>query len=436
MREIKFLKSLTHKNIVQLKDVITSKGCDHLELPVKNDKSQDEDSSKISESESKKRAEQQEKENSFKDVMKICGNLYLVFEFVEHDIGGLIDAKVKFSVRAVKSIMKQLFEVLDFLTDKKIMHRDIKSSNILISTRHQIKLADFGLARSWQSADGREARVDMTNNVVTMWYKPPELLMGAVRYGNAIDMWSAGCVLAELELGRPLFPGKTEVEQLDLVCRAVGTPSEDVWPGLSAMPNFDSLMKNLPKYASTLRISYGAKLSEAALGLLERVLVVDPTRRSSAKIALTHKYFLTAPLPPLDPGDLEPLNIASGASFHEYKTKMVRRQREEEAKRLRSAEEAGTPAIPPPPPPPHLSSSSSGQFSKATENLNPFTQTAAAPLPSSHPLPPPVPHSGPPSSSGSASDQQSGYGGILAPASLYAPQILVRIVPVLMVLGV
>ena len=185
VREIKFLRSLQHKNIVKLKDIATSKCAESLEL-------------KIPEKEDvEKKDKKKDKKNI--NISQYCGNLYLVFEYIEHDLGGLIDSKYKFSVPEVKCIMKQLFEVLDYLNEKKVIHRDIKSSNILLSNNHHVKLADFGLARSSISADGREGRVDLTNNVITMWYKPPELLLGAVRYTNAIDVWSTGCVLAELE---------------------------------------------------------------------------------------------------------------------------------------------------------------------------------------------------------------------------------------------
>ena len=168
---------------------------------------------------------------------------------------------------------------MEFLIEKKIIHRDIKSSNILISDRHVIKLADFGLARSRIASDGREGKVDMTNNVITMWYKPPELLLGEQRYSHPVDMWSAGCVLAELELGRPIFPGKSEAEQLDLICRVLGTPTEESWPGVTSMNYHDTLLKNMPKYTSTLRQVYSQKISEPVLGLLDRIFVSDPTRR-------------------------------------------------------------------------------------------------------------------------------------------------------------
>ena len=294
-----------------------------MEKAVKTDSNRSEDKSK-------KNSKEQDRNGS--TVLSLCGNLYLVFEFVEHDLGGLLDAKYKFSMREVKCIAKQLLEVLEYLSEKKILHRDIKSSNILITNRHHVKLADFGLARSIQSADGRDLRLDLTNNVVTMWYKAPELLLGAVRYAHSIDVWSTGCVLAELELGRPLFPGRTEIEQMDLICRTLGTPSESLWTGVQKMPSFDTIMPSITEYSSSLRTAFSGKLSDAILGLLERILVFDPTRRGSAKILLTNKYFLTQPLPPVDPSDLDPLNVTAGVSYHEYRTKQQKRQREQESK--------------------------------------------------------------------------------------------------------
>lgn len=272
VREIKFLKSLRHKNVVQLKDVVSSKGYEHLELPVKIKASAAGTDTKASDGGDGPSTA----EDDARDVLRVMGNLYFVFEFVEHDLGGLIDSKYKFTPRGIKCIMKQLFEVLDFLNDRKVVHRDIKSSNILINSRHQVKLADFGLARSLQSGDGREIKADMTNNVITLWYRPPELLMGAVRYTSAVDVWSTGCVLAELELLRPLFPGKTEADQLELICKALGTLGDETFPGVSKLPNYDNMLKNMPKYANAMKSLYAGRISTAAQGLLERILVVDP----------------------------------------------------------------------------------------------------------------------------------------------------------------
>ena len=320
VRELKFLKCLQHKNIVQLRDVVTSRGYEEAEKRVKTDSNRTVEEKKIDNEEAKN--------GGAGDILNLCGNLYLVFEFVEHDLGGLLDSKYRFNVREVKCIAKQLFEVLEFLAEKKVLHRDIKSSNILLTNRHQVKLADFGLARSIQSADGRDLRVDLTNNVVTMWYKAPELLLGAVRYSHSVDVWSTGCVIAELELGRPLFPGRTEIEQIDLICRTLGNPSDEIWSGLSRMPNYESLLQPLNTYSTTLKNSLSGKLSDGVVELLDRVLVFDPLRRPSAKILLNHKYFLTQPLAPIDPADLEPLQVGAGVSCHEFRSKQQKRQRD------------------------------------------------------------------------------------------------------------
>lgn len=374
VREIKFLKSLQHKNIVKLKDVATSKGCEHIEIPVKKDitianqtqtlhrttnddikvdgkekedmdiesktNENDDDKDKVKSNDEMKKVKKS-KINKEREKIEIskrneggelpgCGNLYLVFEYVDHDLGGLIDSKISFPPRAIKSIMKQLLEVLDYLSEKKIIHRDIKSSNILLSNRYHVKLADFGLARSIVGPDGlREGKIDLTNNVITMWYKPPELLLGTQRYSYAVDMWSAGCVFAELELGRPLLPGKSELQQLELICKSIGTPTEESWSGVTSLPNYDSLLRNMQKYNTNFRSSYATLIPDSLIGLLERILVLDPSRRTSARIALSNNYFLTPPIAPHDPAELEPLNIDGGVSLHEFQTKQKRKQKEE-----------------------------------------------------------------------------------------------------------
>ena len=388
IREIKFLKQLMHKNIVILKDVITSKGCEHLDLAIKADskakieqsKSQDkmldlakqeqsQNVDKNREKEMEEKVEQairQQREREYRsNILSHCGSLYLVFEYVEHDLGGLIDAKYQFSPRSLKCISKQIFEVLDYLAERKIIHRDIKCSNILISDRHHVKLADFGLARSAALPDGREGKIDMTNNVVTRWYKAPELLLGSTRYSYGVDVWSAGCVIAELFLERPLAPGRSELEQLELICRLLGSPSEKDWPGIVEMPYYEKMFKHAPKYTSTLRDVFANKVPDAALGLMDRIFVIDPTKRCSARSALNSKYFMTAPFAPDDPAELEPLQLTEGVSLHEYETKQRRRAKEKEDKQqadlLRSEDSQANkvfgasvtaPFLPPPPAPP------------------------------------------------------------------------------------
>ncbi|CAN0213574.1 unnamed protein product, partial [Phaeothamnion confervicola] len=140
------------------------------------------------------------------------GDLYLVLEYMDHDLAGLLDRRHDFRPEAIKYLLRQLLEVLQFIHENKFVHRDIKCSNLLLDSRHRLKLADFGLARQLS-----DAPTDMTNRVITLWYRPPELLLGSTRYGPPVDMWGVGCIVAELIVQRPLFPGKVEAAQLDLI---------------------------------------------------------------------------------------------------------------------------------------------------------------------------------------------------------------------------
>ena len=299
LREIKLLKYLQHPNIVKLEEIVTSKGCEADDPTTAKDEKSPGTPSPL-------------------------GSLFLVFEYVEHDLAGLIDGKYKFSNAAIKSIMKQLFSALTYIHGKNVIHRDIKSSNLLITSKHQLKLADFGLARIVD----RHAK--LTNNVVTMWYKAPELILGATDYSYGVDVWSAACVLAELELSRPLFPGRTEVEQLQHIFNVVGTPNNSSYPDMKDLPNF-RIMKQLQESEATLRTSWilrestrsGKKVSEPVLALLERVLVPNPLSRLSARSVLENKYFLVHPQPPDDPTTLPPIQLPD---LHEFTTKKQKRQ--------------------------------------------------------------------------------------------------------------
>ena len=170
------------------------------------------------------------------------GDLYVVFEYVDYDLAGLLDAEYQFSAHEVRSIVLQLLRVLDHLHGLGIVHRDLKTSNLLLRDDHVLGLADFGLSRTLpEAAEQSKGAPDLTNKVITLWYRPPELLLGSVQYAGAVDMWSVGCVMLELMLRKPPFPANvglwgcpTTVTNVETV--AVRLPP--LPPTLSPPPSF------------------------------------------------------------------------------------------------------------------------------------------------------------------------------------------------------
>jgi len=161
-------------------------------------------------------------------------SMFLVFEYVEHDLADLVDSMRTggFSESEVKCIIIQLLRAVSHLHDNWILHRDLKLSNLLFNNKGQLKLADFGLARLF----GYPLR-PYTPKVATLWYRAPELLLGAKNYSTAIDMWAVGCIMAELLHKAPIMPGKTEIEQISFIFGLLGTANDKIWPGFSQLPN-------------------------------------------------------------------------------------------------------------------------------------------------------------------------------------------------------
>ena len=154
---------------------------------------------------------------------------------------------------------------------------------------------------------------EFTNKVITLWYRPPEILLGATRYGPAVDMWSAGCILAELLLGRPLFTGKTEMEQLQQIFDLLGTPTLDSWEGFQDLKLMRTGEVTIEKQRRPkLRDKYGHKMPAVAMNLIEKLLELDPNKRLTASRALTSRYFLTEPRAPDRPEDLGRLELGRG----------------------------------------------------------------------------------------------------------------------------
>jgi len=221
------------------------------------------------------------------DVLMQEAKLYLIFEFLTMDLKKYMDTSVpkggKIDPALVKSYTYQIFQGLHFCHQRRVLHRDLKPANLLIDQNGVIKLADFGLARAF----GIPVRV-YTHEVVTLWYRAPEILLGSQKYSCPIDIWSLGTIFAEMINKKPLFQGDSEIDQLFRIFRVLTTPTEDTWPGVTSLPDFKP---SFPTWSTNSLATTMAGCCPKALDLLQQCLVYDPSKRISAKAALQHQYF-------------------------------------------------------------------------------------------------------------------------------------------------
>ncbi|KAK4875466.1 hypothetical protein RN001_011888 [Aquatica leii] len=223
--------------------------------------------------------------------------IFIVMDYVEHDLKSLMETmrhkKQTFTAGEVKCLLRQLLCAVAHLHDNWILHRDLKTSNLLLSHKGILKVGDFGLAREYGSP-----LKAYTPIVVTLWYRAPELLLCTKEYSTPIDMWSVGCIFGELLLMNPVFPGKSEVDQLNRVFKDLGTPNEKIWPGFNKLPAVQK-MKFTEYPVSNLRSRF-SMLTEQGQSMLQKFLTFDPAQRTTAEDALQHPYFSETPLP-IDP---------------------------------------------------------------------------------------------------------------------------------------
>lgn len=249
LREIQCLQAARHKHIVELREIVVGNRLDEV---------------------------------------------YLVMDFVEHDLRTLQeDMQEPFTPSEVKSLLQQTTSAVSFLHSHWILHRDLKTSNILLNNRGEIKIADFGMARYYGDPPPQ-----MTQLVVTLWYRAPELLLGAEKYGQAIDLWSIGCIFGELLTKEPLLQGKNEVDQLSKIFGLCGIPSEEIWPGFRRLPNAKGL--KLPAQRQNMGNVIRSKfpfLTTAGAALLSSLMCLNPGKRPSAVEVLEHQYFTEDPRP-------------------------------------------------------------------------------------------------------------------------------------------
>ncbi|CAL1605857.1 unnamed protein product [Knipowitschia caucasica] len=216
----------------------------------------------------------------------------LVFDYMLSDLSEVIrNSERPLSPAQVKGYMMMLLKGVTFLHQNNIMHRDLKPANLLISSSGYLKIADFGLARLL--SEQRERLY--SHQVATRWYRAPELLYGARKYDEGVDLWAVGCIFGELLNSSPLFPGENDIEQLCCVLRVLGTPTEETWPEMVELPDYNKItFKDNPPIPMKEIVPDS---SPQALDLLSKFLVYPSKQRCSAKQALLHPYLFTPPLP-------------------------------------------------------------------------------------------------------------------------------------------
>jgi cyclin-dependent kinase 7 len=260
IREIKFLSELSHPNIIKLHAVFSTKD----------------------------------------------QNLSLVLEHLPlGDLEGLWKNRaITYGSADIKAWASMLCQAVWFCHENFILHRDIKGNNLLIAADGTVKLADFGLARSFADP-GRP----MTSNVITRFYRPPELLYGCYHYAGNVDIWSVGCVIAELCLRQFFLPSETDIQQLAVICDVFGTPTEETWPGVSSLryyvrpdkqptgnPQAKGTAPKQPQPLSYWRARFPL-LGDDGIDLLRGMLAMDPSKRLTARQALQHRFWTNAPRP-------------------------------------------------------------------------------------------------------------------------------------------
>ncbi|XP_040841206.1 cyclin-dependent kinase 18 isoform X2 [Ochotona curzoniae] len=219
------------------------------------------------------------------DLIHTDRSLTLVFEYLDSDLKQYLDhCGNLMSMHNVKIFMFQLLRGLAYCHRRKILHRDLKPQNLLINDRGELKLADFGLARA-KSVPTKT----YSNEVVTLWYRPPDVLLGSTQYSTPIDMWGVGCIHYEMATGRPLFPGSTVKEELHLIFRLLGTPTEETWPGVTALSEFQAY--SFPRYLPQPLLSHAPRLDPDGISFLSSFLLYESKSRLSAEAALRHPYF-------------------------------------------------------------------------------------------------------------------------------------------------
>jgi len=218
------------------------------------------------------------------EVINYHRKLWLIFEFLDQDLKKYMDSVPSLPANLIRSYLHQMLSGLEFCHARRIMHRDLKPQNLLIDSNGRLKLADFGLARAF-CVPVRP----YTHEVITLWYRAPEILLGSQAYSLPVDIWSTGCIFIEMVNKKPFFNGDCEIDQLHKIFQIMGTPNETTWPGVTALPEYKT---TFPSWKAQ-NLSNFVKGDVLISDLLSLLLVYEPSKRISAKKALEHAYFVS-----------------------------------------------------------------------------------------------------------------------------------------------
>jgi cyclin-dependent kinase 12/13 len=280
------------------------------------------------------------------DQGEIPSNVFMVFDYSEYDLTGILETpEIRFTQDHIKSWSRQLLSGVHYMHKQKVIHRDLKASNLLINRRGELKIADWGLARSWNSEMNR-----LTNKVITLWYRPPELLLGCLEYTPKIDMWSVGCIVAEMFRRSGFLKGSDEAIQMDLIFRTVGHPTKENWPDIDKTcrlwkrfqpgPN-DQVLPSRLEEALRSQLPNPKWMTDNAVSMISKMLTLNPASRWSAEQALDAEYFFENPI--VKSADKLSMNFGVSA-VHEWE---CRRRYEQKVK----AQQARAAAVKAPPVP-------------------------------------------------------------------------------------
>nr|AAB28423.1 Cdc2D57 product {P element-induced G to R mutation at residue 148} [Drosophila melanogaster, Peptide Mutagenesis, 297 aa] [Drosophila melanogaster]AAP13987.1 cdc2-like kinase [Drosophila melanogaster] len=220
------------------------------------------------------------------DVLMEENRIYLIFEFLSMDLKKYMDSlpvDKHMESELVRSYLYQITSAILFCHRRRVLHRDLKPQNLLIDKSGLIKVADFRLGRSF----GIPVRI-YTHEIVTLWYRAPEVLLGSPRYSCPVDIWSIGCIFAEMATRKPLFQGDSEIDQLFRMFRILKTPTEDIWPGVTSLPDYKN---TFPCWSTNQLTNQLKNLDANGIDLIQKMLIYDPVHRISAKDILEHPYF-------------------------------------------------------------------------------------------------------------------------------------------------